>query len=243
MNTDTPESGGTSRLNFGGSSPFTSGQTEPLTDPLPTEDVAESNVPATDVGLDQMPEDNISTPQTELEADVAAIHEKMEDQAEPVVEQVTETVTNSDEVATENPAVEIPTEAPVEPTANIETEIAPVEQAAATPAEIPAEAPVIAATTDGEIDKAIAERDALNAKIEEGQKAQRVDVITQIKNVVNTYKIPLNELAEALGIKGTRKGSKAKPKYKDPASDKTWSGRGKEPLWIKGQDRSRFLIV
>lgn len=221
MNTDTPESGGTSRLNFGSSSPFTSGQTEPLTDPLPTEDV-----PSTEVG-----DNTMNTPQEELEAEVAAV--RGEEVSETVAEVVAEAPTEA--------VLEV--EAPVEATAPIETETAPVEQVAATPAEIPAEVPTIAAATDGEIDKAIAERDALNAKIEEGQKAQRVDVINQIKNVVNTYKIPLNELAEALGIKGTRKGSKAKPKYKDPASDKTWSGRGKEPLWIKGQDRTQFLIV
>ncbi len=234
MNTDTPESGGTSRLNFGGSSPFTSGQTEPLTDPLPTEDVVESNVPATDVGLDQMPEDNINTPQTELEADVAAAREAMA----PADAPVTETLGTYDSSGAAPLATE---EAPVETVS--ETVTAPVEEVAATPDETPAEVPTIAAATDGDIDKAIAERDALNAKIEEGQKAQRVDVINQIKNVVNTYKIPLNELAEALGIKGTRKGSKAKPKYKDPASDKTWSGRGKEPLWIKGRDRNSFLIT
>lgn len=31
-------------------------------------------------------------------------------------------------------------------------------------------------------------------------------------------------------------------KYRDPDSGKTWSGLGTVPGWIKGQDRSRFLI-
>jgi len=31
------------------------------------------------------------------------------------------------------------------------------------------------------------------------------------------------------------------PKYRDPASGKTWSGRGREPLWLAGR-RDEFLI-
>jgi DNA-binding protein H-NS len=31
------------------------------------------------------------------------------------------------------------------------------------------------------------------------------------------------------------------PKYRDPDTGKTWSGRGHEPLWING-DRDAFLI-
>ncbi|MBF3536347.1 H-NS histone family protein [Burkholderia pseudomallei] len=37
----------------------------------------------------------------------------------------------------------------------------------------------------------------------------------------------------------------AKPalaKYRDPASGAVWSGRGRAPRWIAGQDRENFLI-
>ncbi|RQU49449.1 H-NS histone family protein [Burkholderia cenocepacia] len=32
------------------------------------------------------------------------------------------------------------------------------------------------------------------------------------------------------------------PKYQDPKTGATWSGRGREPSWIKGKRRDRFLI-
>ncbi|WP_081084428.1 H-NS family nucleoid-associated regulatory protein [Burkholderia territorii] len=32
------------------------------------------------------------------------------------------------------------------------------------------------------------------------------------------------------------------PKYRDPKTGATWSGRGREPSWIKGKRRERFLI-
>ncbi|OXI42188.1 H-NS family nucleoid-associated regulatory protein [Burkholderia aenigmatica] len=32
-------------------------------------------------------------------------------------------------------------------------------------------------------------------------------------------------------------------KYRDPASGKTWSGKGREPAWLSGKDRAAFLIA
>ena len=56
---------------------------------------------------------------------------------------------------------------------------------------------------------------------------------------MGNYNIVLEDLVEALGgLKFKRKGTKAKPKYRDPATGTTWSGRGKEPAWIKGQGSS-----
>lgn len=32
------------------------------------------------------------------------------------------------------------------------------------------------------------------------------------------------------------------PKYRDPATGATWTGQGKPPNWILGNDRTHFLI-
>ena len=42
---------------------------------------------------------------------------------------------------------------------------------------------------------------------------------------------------------GTRTGGKVAPKYRDPATGQTWTGRGKAPKWIDGKDRSKYLIA
>ena len=34
----------------------------------------------------------------------------------------------------------------------------------------------------------------------------------------------------------------ARAKFRDPATGKTWSGRGSPPAWIKGKDRSQFEV-
>lgn len=88
------------------------------------------------------------------------------------------------------------------------------------------------------------QKELLDAKIEEKRKAEKFSVMSQIKTVVETYKISAEELVDFLGgIKVKRKGVKAKVKYRDPVSGVTWSGRGKPPLWIKDQDYDKFLIV
>ncbi|NDD02058.1 MAG: H-NS histone family protein [Betaproteobacteria bacterium] len=38
-------------------------------------------------------------------------------------------------------------------------------------------------------------------------------------------------------------GAKVAPKYRDPATGQTWTGRGKAPKWIDGQDRAKYLIA
>ena len=45
--------------------------------------------------------------------------------------------------------------------------------------------------------------------------------------------------------KGKGTGAKAAPKYRDPVTGSTWTGRGVAPLWIRDvakEDRARFLI-
>jgi DNA-binding protein H-NS len=38
------------------------------------------------------------------------------------------------------------------------------------------------------------------------------------------------------------KREKVAPKYRNPETGDTWTGRGREPGWIKGKDRGEFAI-
>ena len=40
----------------------------------------------------------------------------------------------------------------------------------------------------------------------------------------------------------TSKFGKAKAKYRDPATGKTWTGRGRNPTWFDSNRESDFLI-
>jgi len=39
-----------------------------------------------------------------------------------------------------------------------------------------------------------------------------------------------------------RTGGTVAAKFRNPESGQTWSGRGREPVWIKGKDREEFKI-
>jgi len=88
------------------------------------------------------------------------------------------------------------------------------------------------------------QEEAIQKAILEKQASERKAVIEQIVQVVNTYKIPIEELVDALGgIKIKRKGVKAQIKYQDPIPWAAWFGRGKEPSLIKDKDRSLFQVT
>lgn len=97
---------------------------------------------------------------------------------------------------------------------------------------------------DDSIENLRAEQDRINARLKAHEKAQKDAVIVEIKRISGLYDVTLPELIEAFGgLKSKAFGSKAKAKYRDPATGNTWSGRGKPPLWIKGKNKDDFLIT
>ena len=89
-----------------------------------------------------------------------------------------------------------------------------------------------------------AQKEAIENKIKAKQEAEKNAVIDQIKHVLESYKISLEDLVTAMGgLKIKRTNAKAKPKYRNSTTGAVWSGRGKPPLWIKGQNYATFLIA
>ena len=87
----------------------------------------------------------------------------------------------------------------------------------------------------------------LNAQIEEARKREINDAVTQVRNIVHEFQLTPQDIfptgrRSAGNGSGSRAGTRVPPKYRDPATGQTWTGRGKPPRWIAGQDRERFLI-
>ena len=90
----------------------------------------------------------------------------------------------------------------------------------------------------------LAQREKLEKQIEEAKSREYAEVLNEIKQKMADYGITLAELGGGRG-KATKVGrprAGVAPKYRDPDSGSTWSGRGKPPRWIAGQDREKFLI-
>lgn len=91
------------------------------------------------------------------------------------------------------------------------------------------------------IDALQSHRAEVDRKILGKRETDRRTIIDQIVTLVNAHHIPVEDLVEALGGLKRRLGPVAK-KYRDPETGSTWSGRGKEPLWLRGKDRTKFHI-
>lgn len=85
----------------------------------------------------------------------------------------------------------------------------------------------------------IAERTALEAQIEAARKQELIDVVAQIRGLVKDYGLTADDIFTAPRASTNR----VAPKFRDPETGKTWTGRGKEPTWIKGKDRNQYSIA
>jgi DNA-binding protein H-NS len=93
-----------------------------------------------------------------------------------------------------------------------------------------------------ELQAKIADLQAQAAKVKEEEKEQ---AIAMARTMISAYGITARDLGldKAPKLKsGPKVGNKVSPKYRDPASGATWSGRGKTPRWINGADRSQYAI-
>ncbi|WP_082728115.1 H-NS family nucleoid-associated regulatory protein [Burkholderia mayonis] len=69
--------------------------------------------------------------------------------------------------------------------------------------------------------------------------------LSLIRDVVRTYGILPEQINSAwTEIRGAHKRKEpVPPKYRNPATGQTWSGRGRSPKWIAGLSRDDFLIA
>ncbi len=86
----------------------------------------------------------------------------------------------------------------------------------------------------------IAQRESLDAQIIAARKAEREVAIGRIKALMKEFDLSVLDLQEKVQKRNSKRMSTV-PKYRDPATGKTWSGRGRQPAWL-GTDPAAFLI-
>ena len=87
------------------------------------------------------------------------------------------------------------------------------------------------------------QQEALTQQIEEARKKEISDAVAQVRALVSDYELTAQDVFPS-GRKSAKStsGTKVAPKYRDPSTGQTWTGRGKAPKWIDGRDRTPFLI-
>ena len=82
----------------------------------------------------------------------------------------------------------------------------------------------------------LAQKASLEKQIADAQRAERGEAVTRVKALMAEYGLTLADLgpratAAQRGV-GGKTGAKVAPKYRNPATGQTWSGRGLKPTWL-----------
>ena len=85
----------------------------------------------------------------------------------------------------------------------------------------------------------LARKAELDAQIAQAQAEAKAEAVAEARALIQEYGLTAADVFPA----AKPKGSVGAPKYRDPATGVTWTGRGKPPNWIVGRDRAPFLIA
>jgi DNA-binding protein H-NS len=79
----------------------------------------------------------------------------------------------------------------------------------------------------------------LQAKVEEAKKAEQKGAIAKCRELIAQYGLTEKQL---FGGRGASNKAAAPAAYRDPATGKTWSGKGRTPFWLVDKNREDFRI-
>ena len=94
----------------------------------------------------------------------------------------------------------------------------------------------------------IQQREALEQAIAAARQTEISQALNQVKTLVNDFGLTVEDVFGATSSGGSKSkvskpSGKVAPKYRDPATGATWTGRGKAPKWIQDKDRAAFVIA
>ncbi len=77
----------------------------------------------------------------------------------------------------------------------------------------------------------LAQKAELERKIAEAQRNARAEAIAKIRELMAEYGLTAADIAAR--APSAKAAGKVAPKYRNPATGETWSGRGLQPKWLK----------
>lgn len=87
------------------------------------------------------------------------------------------------------------------------------------------------------------QRQALDQQITQARKQEMSGAIAQVRALITEFDLTAQDVFPSGRGRSASSGTKVAPKYRNPATGQTWTGRGKAPLWIANEDREKFLIA
>jgi DNA-binding protein H-NS len=95
----------------------------------------------------------------------------------------------------------------------------------------------------------LAQKEALENQIREIQKKERADALVKVRELMHAHGLTVADLGGASQVprRSAAAGQRIAPKYRNPATGETWTGRGLQPKWLKaalaqGKNLSDFAL-
>ena len=82
----------------------------------------------------------------------------------------------------------------------------------------------------------LAQKAAIEKQIVETQRQERTEAITRVRELMAQYGLSAADIAgrpTPAPRRATAEARKVAPKYRNPDTGETWSGRGLQPKWLK----------
>jgi DNA-binding protein H-NS len=82
----------------------------------------------------------------------------------------------------------------------------------------------------------LAQKAALDKQIAETQRQERTDAIAKVKSLMAEYGLSAADIVSKTNSApraSATSGKKVAPKYRNPETGETWTGRGLQPNWLK----------
>lgn len=91
------------------------------------------------------------------------------------------------------------------------------------------------------------QREALEQQISEARRRELSEAIAQARSLVAEFGLTAQDVfpvgrSAGKAPRNSTSGVKVAPKYRNPATGQTWTGRGKAPKWIQNENREHFVI-
>lgn len=90
------------------------------------------------------------------------------------------------------------------------------------------------------LNELLLQREALEQQINEVRKKESTEALATIRGLVAQFDFQPSDIFPP--AKHSNAGKKVQPKYRNPETGETWTGRGKAPAWIQGKEKEQFLI-
>jgi DNA-binding protein H-NS len=86
------------------------------------------------------------------------------------------------------------------------------------------------------------QQEELGRQVDAARKREKADAVAKVHALMGEHGLTASDITGRKRGGASARNAKVAPKYRDPATGRTWTGRGKAPKWIEGQNRDKFVI-